>query len=41
MGLLYLFNPHLFPADVHVDVVAGIGGVLGAGIHYYVSAATD
>jgi len=40
-ALAYLFKPSLFPAASSVDVVASVGGLLGAGVHYYLAAAVD
>lgn len=33
LGLLYLFFPAIFPGAATVQVVAGVGGLLGAGAH--------
>lgn len=40
-ALLHLLVPGLFPATVTVEVIASIGGIAGAGLHYYISAVTD
>lgn len=33
LGLLYLLFPAIFPGAATVQVVAGVGGLLGAGAH--------